>query len=383
MKKILFISVRDPFSDRYSGDVIRSKKFVQYLLKKNNVEVICLGPTNKVTSSKKLSIRSFKRDNLLKCVFNIFISLFKFRPLHFNFFHSSEIKEFIDDNYQNFDIIFCQSIRSFQFLSDKIYKKIILDMGDLYSKNYYQNFKELSFFNPIKIIYFFESIFVKNFENYCLRTADTTFLFSKREIDSLKNVKKNKITQINFGIDKIKNLYKYNKNNYKIIFVGNIKYTPNRQACLNFIKQIFPKLKSKFSNIEFHVFGEIRDIDKNFFMRTEGVKFYGKIKNLEPYLSKVICGLANLNISTGIQTKLLTYMSYGIPSISSKQVIENFDKISSNKMIYYKNNSDLINLIIKFKENKSFSDQSSKRSLNAIKNFKWEKVLKIFDKIFS
>ena len=76
-------------------------------------------------------------------------------------------------------------------------------------------------------------------------------------------------------------------------------------------------------------------------------------------------------------------MSYGIPSISSKQVIENFDKISSNKMIYYKNNSDLINLIIKFKENKSFSDQSSKRSLNAIKNFKWEKVLKIFDKTFS
>ena len=383
MKKILFISVRDPFSERYSGDVIRSKKFVQYLLKKNHVEVICLGSNNNVTTSKRLTVRSFKKDNLLQSLINIFASLFKFRPLHFSFFHSSEIKEFINDNYQNFDVIFCQSIRSFQFLSDKIYKKIILDMGDLYSKNYYQNFKELSFFNPLKIIYFIESIFVKNFENYCLRTANTTFLFSKREIGFLKNIEKNKIIQISFGIDKIKNLYKYNKNNYKIIFIGNIKYTPNRQACLNFIKKIFPKLKSKFSNIEFHVFGEIRDIDKNFFMRAKGVKFYGKIKNLEPYLSKVICGLANLNISTGIQTKLLTYMSYGIPSISSKQVIENFDKISSNKMIYYKNNSDLINLIIKFKENKSFSDQSSKRSLNAIKNFKWEKVLKIFDKIFS
>ena len=128
MKKILFISVRDPFSERYSGDVIRSKKFVQYLLKKNNVEVICLGPNNKITSSKKLTVRTFKRDNPLKCVFNIFISLLKFRPLHFSFFHSTEIKEFINDNYQNFDIIFCQSIRSFQFLSNKIYKKIILDM---------------------------------------------------------------------------------------------------------------------------------------------------------------------------------------------------------------------------------------------------------------
>ena len=381
MKKILFISVRDPFSERYSGDVIRSKKFVQYLLKKNNVEVVCLGSTKKFITSKRLTVRSFKRDNLLKCVLNILTSLIKFRPLHFSFFYSTEIKEFINDNHQNFDVIFCQSIRSFQFLSSKIYKRIILDMGDLFSKNYYQTYRQLSFINPLKIIYFFESILVRDYENYCLKTADITLLFSKKEINFLNNVEKNKIIQINFGIDKIRNLYKYNKNNYKIIFVGNIKYTPNRQACLNFIKKIFPKLKSKFSNIEFHIFGEIRDIDKNFFMRAEGVKCFGKIKNLEPYLSKVICGLANLNISTGIQTKLLTYMSYGIPSVSSKQVLENFDKISSHKMVHYKNNSDLVNLIIKFKDNRSFSNQSSKRSLSAIKNFKWEKVLKIFDKI--
>ena len=145
---------------------------------------------------------------------------------------------------------------------------------------------------------------------------------------------------------------------------------------MHFIKNVFPKLKSKFSNIEFHVFGEVRDIDKDFFLRAEGVKFYGKVKNLEPYLSKVICGLANLNISTGIQTKLLTYMSYGIPSVSSKKVLENFDKISSHKMVSYKSSSDLINLIIKFKENKFFSNQYSKRSLSEIKKFKWEKFLR-------
>ena len=381
MKKILFISVRDPFSERYSGDVIRSKKFVQYLLKKNYVEVVCLGSTNKITASKRLTIRSFKKDSPLKYIFNILISLIKLRPLHFSFFYSKKIKEFINDNHQNFDLIFCQSIRSFQFLSSKIYQKIILDMGDLFSKNYNQTYRQLSFINPLKIIYFFESILVRDYENYCLKTADITLLFSKREIRLLNNVEKNKIIQINFGVDKIRNLFKYNKNNYKIIFIGNIKYTPNRQACLNFIKKIFPKLKLKFKNIEFHIFGEIRDIDKNFFMRANGVKCYGKIKNLEPYLSKVICGLANLNISSGIQTKLLTYMSYGIPSVSSKQVLKNFDKISAHKMVHYNSDSDLVNLIIKFKESKSFSNQSSKRSLSAIKNFKWEKVLKIFDKI--
>ena len=190
MKKILFISVRNPFSERYSGYVIRSKKFIQYLKKKNSVEVVFLDSSNKVTLSNRLISRSFKRDSILKCLLNILISFIKFKPLHFGFFNSSEIKEFVSDNYQNFDIIFCQSIRSFQFLPDKINKKIILDMGDLYSKNYYQTFKELSFINPLKIIYLIESILVKKYENYCFKTADRSLLFSKKEINLLKDVKK-------------------------------------------------------------------------------------------------------------------------------------------------------------------------------------------------
>ena len=34
MKKILFISTRDPYSGRYSGDVIGSKKIINILKKK-------------------------------------------------------------------------------------------------------------------------------------------------------------------------------------------------------------------------------------------------------------------------------------------------------------------------------------------------------------
>ena len=66
-------------------------------------------------------------------------------------------------------------------------------------------------------------------------------------------------------------------------------------------------------------------------------KIHNKVKNLEPYLNNVICGLANLNISSGIQTKILTYMSYGIPSICSQKVAENFDAIKGSKVNIYKN----------------------------------------------
>jgi len=378
VKKILFLTVRDPFSGRFSGDVIRSKKFVEYFAKKNNVQVLALGKNNSLKNSKRLSVRLFKNENFFIILFRCLISLLRSKPLHLNFFYSSALKRYLKLNIKSYDLIFCQSIRSFQYLPE-IKKNIILDVGDLYSKNYYQTYKNLFFFNPLKFIYYIESKLVKKYEQLCFSKSNKILLFSKKEIQEIKNVPKNKKIQINFGIDKIKKIYKFSKTNYKIVFIGNIKYAPNRQACIKFIKDIFPKIKKLFPNIEFHILGEIYLIDKYFFMKKPGVHLKGKIKNLEPYLSNVICGLANLNISTGVQTKLLTYMSYGIPSICSKKVYENFDKVKSNKINYYKNDEDLLNLIVKMTKDSSFCNKISNRSIKTVQNFKWQKVLKTFD----
>ena len=43
MKKILFISTRNPYSGRYSGDVIRSFKIINVLKRKYQVDLIYLG----------------------------------------------------------------------------------------------------------------------------------------------------------------------------------------------------------------------------------------------------------------------------------------------------------------------------------------------------
>ena len=89
----------------------------------------------------------------------------------------------------------------------------------------------------------------------------------------------------------------------------------------------------------------------------------------------MICGLANLKIFAGIQTKLLTYMSYGIPSVCSQQVFESFDAIKESKINFYKNNEEMIKIILKLKRNKNFSLSASKRALQTIKKFKWDKII--------
>ena len=208
-------------------------------------------------------------------------------------------------------------------------------------------------------------------------------MLSKKEIESVDKRYKKKLVQITFGIDNIKKTYKFHKKNYKIIFIGNIKYAPNKKACFEFASKVLPIILKEQSNIEFHIIGEISKIDRFLLSRKKNVKVLNKVKNLESSLNRAICGIANLEISTGIQTKLLSYMSFGLPSVCSKQVAENFDGIKKSKINYYRNNEELAKIILKYKRNKIFSLSSSKRSLNTIKKFKWEKVLPVLNKLIA
>ena len=58
-------------------------------------------------------------------------------------------------------------------------------------------------------------------------------------------------------------------------------------------------------------------------------------------MKNVICGLSNLKIA-GCTRKNLTYMSFGLPVICSKQTGSNFP----NYVISYKQDNDLIKKII-------------------------------------
>ena len=55
-------------------------------------------------------------------------------------------------------------------------------------------------------------------------------------------------------------------------------------------------------------------------------------------------------------------MSYGIPSISSKRVIDNFDAIKSSSLPRYKKNDELIKLIFKLKIIKNIVSQFQKKA---------------------
>ena len=115
MKKILFITTRDPYSGRYSGDVRRAVKVIQYLKKVSKIDIVCLTKKRKI-HKKTTSSYEFYYPNFILKIFYCLISILKLNPIQFGLFFSKDMSNFIKNNAKNYDILFFQQIRSSQYL---------------------------------------------------------------------------------------------------------------------------------------------------------------------------------------------------------------------------------------------------------------------------
>jgi len=112
------------------------------------------------------------------------------------------------------------------------------------------------------------------------------------------------------------------------------------------------------------------------------VKVLGKINSLDKKINLAICGISNLEIATGVQNKIFTYMSYSLPVIASLKSTSGIKNLLVNKdFLSYKDKKQLVDQIIKLKENRLLSYQLSKNSYNKIKNSSWEKTLQNYNKL--
>ena len=368
MKKILFITTRNPYSKRYSGDVIRSLKIINLLKEKYELDVVSL--SNNSNPIKEKNVILFKYPNFFFKVINCLSSIFKLKPIQFGLFFSKEMKTFIENFSDNYDYMFFYHVRSSQYLPETYRGKTILEMGDLYSDNYLQTFNYLNFLNPLKYIYYFESLLVRRAEYKIFSNFDRIVLFSKHEMLSITKEFKKKIFQIDESIHKIKKKFLFSKRNNRILFIGNLNYLPNLLACKDFIKNILPRLIREIPDVKFSIIGNISNFNKILLSKKRSVEILGPQKDISRYVKNSFCGLANLKIATGVQGKVLTYMSFGLPAICSKKVAKNFGL----SVVSFNEDAELLKHLLTLKNNKTKSIRLSKNSIKFLKNLDWNKV---------
>jgi sugar transferase (PEP-CTERM/EpsH1 system associated) len=103
----------------------------------------------------------------------------------------------------------------------------------------------------------------------------------------------------------------------RLIFTGQMDYTPNVDAAHRVIDRILPQVHVWWPEATFHVVGrnpvpELLDRHGE-----NGCHVWGRVDDIRPWLAAADCALVPLEIGRGVQNKVLEAMAMGLPVVLS------------------------------------------------------------------
>ncbi len=106
------------------------------------------------------------------------------------------------------------------------------------------------------------------------------------------------------------------------IFIGGYRHSPNVDAVLHFVGNIWPLVRAQLPGVEFHVVGsdppaEILDLDGK-----DGVHVLGYVPDIAASLSHVRVAVAPLRYGAGLKGKVVTGLAHGVPCIATPVAAE-------------------------------------------------------------
>jgi len=388
MKKILFLTYRIPDISLKDGYSIRVLGLARILKREYQVDLVSLF-RKELAEEYKESLKEIF-NNLFLFPKNIFSEkigaikgILKSSPIQENIYFSLEMCNWINKNYRNYNLIFCETLRTVKCIENLKIPKVI-DLIESLSLKYK---RALQFVNPSwKLIYQIEIPRVEEKEREVLKKLDKVFIsspFDKKYLieNSKLKTQESRITVIPNGIKEeliqhpTSNI-QYPEENF-ISFFGKMDYQPNEDAVLWFLKEVFSRIQNKTPRLKFYIIGT-NPTEKIKRLEDNNIKVTGYLKNPYEILQKSKLIVVPLRFGAGIQNKVLESMALGKAIITSPigaQGIpeanpgEHFEVIETNKPeIWVKKIQELSY------DSQKRSNLGRKAKLLIEENYRWEKI---------
>jgi len=179
MKKVLFISSR-PIYPVIGGDQIRTSQQLEYLVQRYIVDVIYLSENSLEDQTKKYlpAVRNVKcfRLSKFKSYFQTLCFLFNKLPLQVNYYYDKRVYKYIATHLHDYDIVFCNNIRTAEYVRNTQNIVKYIDFVDAISMNYNKAKKLSHGFK--KLIYTIDSNRCVKYEQLIIEKFDSCAIIS-------------------------------------------------------------------------------------------------------------------------------------------------------------------------------------------------------------
>lgn len=350
-KKILMLLTRNPYPVD-NGAKLKLSQTISFLKDNYHLSVMIFTKNtlnkegfskNKVTRLHKLYFPS--KIELLKNIF-----MMKSSSLQERLFFSTKSKNIIEQEIKSFqpDLIYADMIRTAQYVENMNLKKVI-DIEDIMSKRY-QKFLEVeensifgtfNFLIPSIVRKPIENLFKKKILNYeinlisererdVVKKFDASFLISEKERKELSLLTQNSSIYTNtLSVPLRKNIFTMKEKN-NLLFIGNMEFAQNLSSLKMIINEVLPFLSFEY---ELFIIGKYDDRTRKMIKGNKNIKLLGFVDDLESILKDIKIAVMPISFGTGIKTKILDCMSYGIPVLTNDIGNEGLNTVDMHDII--------------------------------------------------
>ncbi|HSQ95258.1 MAG TPA: TIGR03087 family PEP-CTERM/XrtA system glycosyltransferase [Croceibacterium sp.] len=326
--EILFLAHRIPFPpDR--GDKIRSHHILKALAELAPVHVATFAETAADHSQKPglaaLAARHCLVGRSKPLPLAGVQAIVRGEPVSLTAFRHRAIREFVTRTLRErpIDTIYVFSGQMGQYVPQGWDGRLVIDLGDVDSAKFESYSGESAW--PKSWLFAREDRLLRVEEERLARIASATLLVSEAEAELLRSRLSEpgsaNVMALGNGIDfaafdpaaTISHPELAATPGPHFVFTGQMDYPPNVAAVQRFASAILPEVRRIHSAAQFHIVGraptgEVRALDGN-----GGVRVWGEVAAMQPFLAAADVVVAPLTIARGIQNKVLEAMGMALP----------------------------------------------------------------------
>ncbi|MCR2803276.1 glycosyltransferase family 4 protein [Paenibacillus soyae] len=400
MKKMMFITNRLPFPNTDG----RKNLLQQYIQQVKDIYPECRIVNLSFVDDKKYlehkpdaiaRLESLELPGMLEKLFNalVYSLLMRKWPLQVSVYYSRRthrrIKQLIEEEQPEF--IFYDMVRVAEYVADGTGQRV-LSYDDLLSLRYerqlqwfryipsvfggfsdklpsgLKRFADLKFIQ--KWLIAFESKLLHKYEKHAARHFQHLIFTSPKEAETFRQIVSHRSClgiPMRFDPDgqSAGNPRPYDRN--KLVFVGKMDIPHNSSACVFFCEKIWPSIKRKAPDATFYIIGKNPTAEVLRLQQTyPGVIVTGEVDDVKRVVSDAALMIAPLLFGTGIKTKIVEAMSWGVPVVTNPIGSEGINAINHEDLFVSETDEEMVRNVLLLLNDKEMNEKVSRNSIRYV-----------------
>ena len=250
----------------------------------------------------------------------------------------------------------------------------------------YQRFVETFKFLPLKPLLYFDVLKIKLWEKYFWKKATRLVAMSESDKEIMQQAGKNlKVDVVANGVD-IDHFATIKPSQTKaptILFVGNFKWLPNKDAAKFLANDIWPKIISQLPQARLWIVGRNPTQDILALAKKPHISVTGNLADIRTAFKKANVLLAPIRNGRGTKYKVLEAMASQVPVVTTQLGIEGIAAQPGKSVLLAETADSLAQKTIKVLTNKSLSKKLATNGKQLVySQYNWQVISQKLDKIY-